>query len=63
MLFLQGKDKKKQYCHLLNSPITATERTLSCILRNCQTRGGVKVPKVLQPYMGGKTFLPFDVNQ
>jgi len=39
--------------------LTATERTLCCILENYQTEEGVKVPTVLQPYMGGKTFLPF----
>ncbi|GKD33937.1 serine--tRNA ligase-like protein, partial [Tanacetum coccineum] len=32
----------RQYCHLLNSTLTATERTLCCILENYQM-------EVLQP--------------
>nr|GEV73707.1 serine--tRNA ligase-like [Tanacetum cinerariifolium] len=53
--------EEKQYCHLLNSTLTATERTICCILENYQTEDGVEVPKVLQPYMGGQTFLPFQL--
>ena len=52
---------------MLNSTLTATERTLCCILENCQKEGGVEVPKVLRAYMGGIEFLPFkqplDVKQ
>jgi hypothetical protein len=44
---------------MLNSTLTATERTLCCILENYQKEGGVEVPKVLQAYMGGIEFLPF----
>ncbi|XP_076895502.1 serine--tRNA ligase isoform X2 [Bidens hawaiensis] len=55
----QGNDSVKQYCHLLNSTLTATERTLCCILENYQTEKGVAIPEVLQPFMGGKTFLEF----
>nr|XP_043626311.1 serine--tRNA ligase [Erigeron canadensis] len=55
----KGNDQTKQYCHLLNSTLTATERTLCCILENYQTKDGVEVPEVLQPYMGGKTFISF----
>ncbi|TQD91968.1 hypothetical protein C1H46_022484 [Malus baccata] len=32
---------------------------MCCILENYQTEEGVNVPKVLQPFMGGKEFLPF----
>ncbi|PWA76874.1 Aminoacyl-tRNA synthetase, class II [Artemisia annua] len=53
--------EEKQYCHLLNSTLTATERTICCILENYQTEDGVEVPKVLQPFMGGQTFLPFQL--
>ncbi|CAH9145164.1 unnamed protein product [Cuscuta epithymum] len=49
----------KQYVHLLNSTLTATERTLCCILENYQREDGVEVPEVLQPFMDGVTFLPF----
>ncbi|KAG0229301.1 Cytosolic seryl-tRNA synthetase [Actinomortierella wolfii] len=52
-------DREKRYVHCLNSTLTATSRTLSCILENYQTPEGVRVPEVLQPYMEGKTFLPF----
>ncbi|KAG2244052.1 hypothetical protein Bca52824_094121 [Brassica carinata] len=50
---------KKQYVHMLNSTLTATERTICCILENYQREDGVDIPEVLQEYIGGKTFLPF----
>ncbi|KAJ3682586.1 hypothetical protein LUZ60_015159 [Juncus effusus] len=49
----------KQFVHILNSTLTATERTMCCILENYQRENGVEIPKVLVPYMGGKTFIPF----
>ncbi|XP_024392826.1 serine--tRNA ligase [Physcomitrium patens] len=52
-------DQVKNYCHLLNSTLTATERTLCCILENYQTPEGLRVPEVLQPFMLGTDFLPF----
>ncbi|CAK9328368.1 unnamed protein product [Citrullus colocynthis] len=55
----KSNEQTKQYVHLLNSTLTATERTLCCILENYQKEDGVEIPEVLQPYMGGKTFLPF----
>jgi len=48
--------------HMLNSTLVATERCMCCILENYQTKGGIKVPKVLQPFMGGVKFIPF-VNE
>jgi len=51
--------KDKVYCHMLNATLCATERTMCCILENYQTDEGVKVPTVLQPFMGGKEFLPY----
>jgi seryl-tRNA synthetase len=47
---------------MLNSTLTATERTICCILETYQTEDGVEVPSVLQPYMGGIEFLPFVQN-
>ena len=41
------------------STLTATERTLCCVLENHQTPEGFRVPDVLVPYMHGITFLPF----
>lgn len=54
----KGNDKPK-YVHMLNSTLTATERTLCSILENYQKEDGVEIPDVLRDYMGGKTFLPF----
>lgn len=54
-----GKDEEKQYVHCLNSTLCATERALCCILENYQTSEGLKVPKVLQPYMNNTEFIPF----
>ena len=41
------------------STLTATERTLCCVLENHQTPEGFRVPDALVPYMHGITFLPF----
>ena len=57
----QGKDKV--FVHMLNATLCATERTMCCILENNQTPEGVKVPKVLQPFMGGLEFLPYSAKQ
>ncbi|EKX49677.1 hypothetical protein GUITHDRAFT_67599 [Guillardia theta CCMP2712] len=51
--------KKQSYVHMLNSTLTATERTLCCLVENYQTEDGMNVPEVLQPFMGGKKFIPF----
>lgn len=58
----QKMDQAKQYAHLLNSTLTATERGICCILENYQTEDGVEIPAVLQPYMGGISFLPFQTS-
>ncbi|KAL6649407.1 hypothetical protein ACP70R_013631 [Stipagrostis hirtigluma subsp. patula] len=55
----KNDEQSKQFVHMLNSTLTATERTLCCILENYQKEDGVEVPKALQPYMGGLEFLPF----
>ncbi|CAM0949676.1 unnamed protein product [Alopecurus aequalis] len=55
----KNDEQSKQFVHMLNSTLTATERTLCCILENYQTENGVDVPEVLQPHMGGIVFLPF----
>lgn len=46
---------------MLNSTLTATERTLCCILENNQKEDGVEIPEVLRPFVGGKTFIPFQI--
>ncbi|XP_057501445.1 serine--tRNA ligase [Actinidia eriantha] len=55
----KSNEQAKQYVHLLNSTLTATERTMCCILENYQREDGVEIPEVLQGFMGGKTFLPY----
>ena len=55
----KGPEKKKSYCHLLNSTLTATERTLCCVLENWQTPEGFVVPPALRPWMQGIEFIPF----
>ncbi|XP_065865658.1 serine--tRNA ligase isoform X1 [Euphorbia lathyris] len=58
----KSNEDAKQYVHLLNSTLTATERTLCCILENYQKENGVEIPEALRGYMGGKSFMPFQNN-
>ncbi|KAK9158398.1 hypothetical protein Scep_004972 [Stephania cephalantha] len=58
----KSNEQAKQYVHLLNSTLTATERTICCILEHYQKEDGVEIPAALQPFMGGITFLPFQVT-
>ncbi|KAA8495425.1 Serine--tRNA ligase, cytoplasmic [Porphyridium purpureum] len=55
----QGDARESKFVHMLNSTLCATTRVICAILENYQTSEGVRVPEVLQPYMGGKSFLPF----
>lgn len=64
--FGQSSGQKKQvgqnvksYVHMLNATLTATERTMCCLVENYQTEDGMIVPEVLRPFMGGKAFIPF----
>ncbi|XP_074341666.1 serine--tRNA ligase, cytoplasmic-like [Apium graveolens] len=57
--YQMSNDQRKQYVHMLNCTLTATQRTMCCILETYQRDDGVEVPEVLRPYMGGKTFIPF----
>jgi seryl-tRNA synthetase len=50
---------KNAFVHMLNSTLTATERTICCLLENYQTPEGVVVPEVLRPFMLGIDFIPF----
>jgi len=56
-------DGSKNFVHMLNCTLTATERTICCIMENYQTENGVQVPTVLQPYLApyldDPSFLPF----
>ncbi|KAM0950001.1 putative serine--tRNA ligase [Dioscorea sansibarensis] len=55
----KNDEQAKQYVHMLNSTLTATERTICCILENYQREDGVEIPKVLRPFMGGQEFISF----
>jgi len=51
--FRDKTNEETQYLHTLNSTLVATTRVLVSILENFQTKDGhVKIPKVLQDYMG-----------
>ena len=46
---------KRYFAHTLNNTAIATSRALVAILENNQNKdGSINIPKVLQPYMGGK---------
>ncbi len=48
----------KYFAHTLNNTVVAPPRMLIAFLENnLQADGSVKIPKALQPYMGGKTEL------
>ena len=50
--FRRANDKKTELCHTLNGSALALPRILASILENNQTEEGIRVPKVLVPYMG-----------
>ena len=51
---VQGEDGSKYLAHTLNNTVVAPPRMLIAFLENnLQEDGTVKIPKVLQPYMGG----------
>ena len=46
----------KYFAHTLNNTVAAPPRMLIAFLENnLQADGSIKIPTVLQPYMGGKT--------
>ena len=53
---VKGEDGKMYLPHTLNNTVVAPPRMLIAFLENnLQADGSVLIPKVLQPYMGGKT--------
>ena len=55
---VKGEDGKMYLPHTLNNTVVAPPRMLIAFLENnLQPDGSVLIPKVLQPYMGGKTVL------
>jgi seryl-tRNA synthetase len=49
---IKGKDGKNYLAHTLNGSALALPRILATILENNQTPEGIRVPKVLVPYVG-----------
>ncbi|MBQ6462052.1 MAG: serine--tRNA ligase [Pseudobutyrivibrio sp.] len=55
---VKAEDGKKYFAHTLNNTVVAPPRMLIAFLENnLRADGSVAIPKVLQPYMGGKTKL------
>ncbi len=56
---VKGEDGRKYLAHTLNNTVVAPPRMLIALLENNLTFDGtryaLKIPKALQPYMGGKT--------
>ena len=50
-------DKKIQLCHTLNGSALALPRIVAALLEDNQTPEGIRIPKALQPYMGGEEFI------
>ena len=51
-------EKGTYYLHTLNNTVVATPRGLIALIENnYQEDGSIKIPKALQPYMGGKTVI------
>ena len=51
---VNGADGKKYFAHTLNNTVVAPPRMLIAFLENnLQADGTVRIPEVLQPYMGG----------
>lgn len=61
MRFRDSVKDKPQLVHTLNGSGLAVGRTVAAILENCQEAdGSVRIPKVLQPYMGGCEIIEAD---
>lgn len=56
--YRDAETKKVNFVHTLNGSGLAVGRTVAAILENYQNAdGSVEIPKVLQPYFGGKTVI------
>ncbi len=50
---IEGKEKHS-FAHTLNNTVVASPRALIALMENNQQKdGSIKIPKILQPYMGG----------
>ena len=50
-------EKKIHLCHTLNGSALALPRIVAALLEDNQTPEGIRIPKALQPYMGGDEFI------
>ncbi len=52
----ENEDNEREYVHILNDTVIAAGRTMTAIIENNQEKEGIiKIPKILIPYMNGKT--------
>lgn len=57
----KDKDRATKYCHTLNNTVIASPRILIPIVEIHQTReGGIRIPKALRPYLGGREMIGKD---
>ena len=55
---VKGEGGKKYFAHTLNNTVAAPPRMLIALLENnLNEDGSIRIPKALQPYMGGKTII------
>jgi len=54
-----GEKSGADFCHMLNSTLSACERTMCCLVENYQTEDGLLLPEVLWPFMGGRKVIKF----
>ncbi|MBO5699355.1 MAG: serine--tRNA ligase [Bacteroidaceae bacterium] len=50
-------EKKINLCHTLNGSALALPRIVAALLEDHQTPEGIRIPKALQPYMGGEEYI------
>lgn len=50
--YRNSETKKTELCHTLNGSALALPRIVASIIENFQTEEGIRIPKVLVPYMG-----------
>jgi len=55
--YRDAETKKTHLAHTLNGSALALARIVATIIENNQTPEGIRIPKVLQGYMGGMTML------
>ena len=56
--YRDAKTNKTKFCHTLNASGLATSRVFPALVEQCQQKdGSVKIPKVLQPYLGGMEYI------